>query len=140
MKQKRGFENDRTGFLLCPAELDWNDPEYECPYSYGAALPLLTISRIRRQLRSKELTVTGSHWPIFVYRDEKYDPENPWKGLFRNEILVKVSENSFVCTEKGGLKTEDYLHTRVSSIFLRAPVLSMTNLERRALEMPDCTA
>ncbi|TEB26890.1 hypothetical protein FA13DRAFT_1635440, partial [Coprinellus micaceus] len=77
MKQKRGFENDRTGFLLCPAELDWNDPE------------------IKRQLRSKELAVTGSHWPIFVYRDEKYDPENPWKGLFRNEMLVKGFKHIF---------------------------------------------
>ncbi|TEB22657.1 hypothetical protein FA13DRAFT_1640940, partial [Coprinellus micaceus] len=27
VKQNRGFHHDRTGFLLCPPELDWNDPE-----------------------------------------------------------------------------------------------------------------
>ncbi|KAJ3530304.1 hypothetical protein NMY22_g8629 [Coprinellus aureogranulatus] len=69
MKQKRGFEHERTGFLLCPPQLNWNDPE------------------VKEQLRSKEITIAGSDWPIFLYRDEKYDAENPWKGLFRNEIL-----------------------------------------------------
>jgi hypothetical protein len=68
-------------------------------------LTLLPTSRIKRQLRSKELTVTGSHWPIFVYQDEKYNPENPWKGLFRNEMLVKVWSNPLVCSKKP--KTED---------------------------------
>ncbi|KAJ3512490.1 hypothetical protein NMY22_g15318 [Coprinellus aureogranulatus] len=77
MKQKRGFEHERTGFLLCPPQLNWNDPE------------------IKAQLQSKELTITGSDWPIFVYRDEKYDPDSPWKGLFRNEILVKGFKHIF---------------------------------------------
>ncbi|KAJ3531698.1 hypothetical protein NMY22_g8043 [Coprinellus aureogranulatus] len=77
MKQKRGFEHERTGFLLCPPDIDWNDVE------------------IKRQLRSKELTITGSHWPIFLYKDEKYDSENPWRGLFRNEMLVKGYKHIF---------------------------------------------
>ncbi|KAJ3549152.1 hypothetical protein NMY22_g988 [Coprinellus aureogranulatus] len=69
VKHNRGFHHDRTGFLLCPSELDWTDPE------------------VKNQLRNKELTVTGSHWPIFVYKNERYDPDDPWKGLFRNELL-----------------------------------------------------
>ncbi|KAJ3535197.1 hypothetical protein NMY22_g6599 [Coprinellus aureogranulatus] len=77
MKQKRGFEHERTGFLLCPPQLDWNDPE------------------VKAQLRTKELTISGSDWPIFLYKDEKYDSEHPWRGLFRNEILVKGFKHIF---------------------------------------------
>ncbi|TEB12107.1 hypothetical protein FA13DRAFT_1721977, partial [Coprinellus micaceus] len=77
VKQSRGFHHDRTGFLLCPPELDWSD------------------SDIRKQLRNKELTISGSHWPIFVYKNETYDPEAPWKGLFRNELLVKGFKHIF---------------------------------------------
>lgn len=25
-KDERGLENDHTGFLLCPGELNWDDP------------------------------------------------------------------------------------------------------------------
>ncbi|TEB31765.1 hypothetical protein FA13DRAFT_1613262, partial [Coprinellus micaceus] len=73
VKQNRGFHHDRTGFLLCPPELDWNDPD------------------IRNQLKNKEIAIKGSHWPIFVYKNETYDSDAPWKGLFRNELLVKAS-------------------------------------------------
>lgn len=27
-KQLRGFNNDATGKLLCPVDLDWENPEY----------------------------------------------------------------------------------------------------------------
>ncbi|KAJ3518195.1 hypothetical protein NMY22_g13809 [Coprinellus aureogranulatus] len=90
MKPKRGFEHERTGFLLCPPDIDWNDPEYAV--HHNARMPCsdvpVTNGSVKRQLRSKELAITGSHWPIFVYKDERYDPESPWKGLFRNEILA----------------------------------------------------
>ncbi|KAJ3549076.1 hypothetical protein NMY22_g1014 [Coprinellus aureogranulatus] len=29
---------------------------------------------------------------MFVYRDEKYDPEEPWRGLFRSRLLVSSSK------------------------------------------------
>ncbi|TEB26762.1 hypothetical protein FA13DRAFT_1635613, partial [Coprinellus micaceus] len=73
VKVNRGFNHDRTGFLLCPPDLDWNDQS------------------IRQQLRDKVITISGSHWPIFVYQNEKYDPEQPWKGLFRGRLLVLAS-------------------------------------------------
>jgi hypothetical protein len=28
VKSNRGFNHDRTGYLLCPAGLNWSDPEY----------------------------------------------------------------------------------------------------------------
>ncbi|TEB23586.1 hypothetical protein FA13DRAFT_1818350 [Coprinellus micaceus] len=77
VKHNRGFQHHRTGFLLCPPELDWDDAD------------------VRKQLKNKELTITGAHWPIFVYKNETYDPENPWKGLFRSELLVKGFKHIF---------------------------------------------
>src|ERR1700690_3856224 len=35
--------------------------------------------------------VTGDQWPIFLYNEYRYDPEDPWSGLFRSTLLVSVS-------------------------------------------------
>jgi hypothetical protein len=37
------------------------------------------------------MIVPGDQWPIFLYAGCEYDPENPWKGLFRSTILICVS-------------------------------------------------
>jgi hypothetical protein len=37
------------------------------------------------------MTIPGDQWPVFLYADETYDPEDPWKGLLRSSILVSVS-------------------------------------------------
>ncbi|TEB29041.1 hypothetical protein FA13DRAFT_1632636, partial [Coprinellus micaceus] len=79
VKINRGFNHDRTGFLLCPPDLEWND------------------ENIRQQLRDKQIVVTGSHWPIFVYQNEKFDPDQPWKGLFRGRLLVQGFKHIFTC-------------------------------------------
>lgn len=42
-------------------------------------------------LRSGNYSVSGDQWPILVYKDEVYDSENPWSGLFRNRLLILVS-------------------------------------------------
>ena len=90
MKAKRGFEHERTGFLLCPAELDWSDEE--CVSTCCWLNPVLIFDpRIKHQLRNKELTVSGSHWPIFLYQNERFSQDDPWQGLFRSKILVSVS-------------------------------------------------
>lgn len=47
-------------------------------------------------LRSGQYSVAGDQWPILVYRDETYDPENPWTGLFRNRLLVLVRKELIV--------------------------------------------
>jgi hypothetical protein len=48
-------------------------------------------SRVKQQLRSGEFIIPGDQWPLLVYRDHVYDPENPWNGLFRSVILISVS-------------------------------------------------
>jgi hypothetical protein len=51
---------------------------------------------VQEQLCSGTYMVAGDQWPILVYRDCKYDPENPWDGLFRSILLVSV--NGFILT------------------------------------------
>jgi hypothetical protein len=36
--------------------------------------------------------VRGDQWPFFLYADLAYDPDDPWNGLLRNQLLVFVSE------------------------------------------------
>ncbi|KAH6888935.1 hypothetical protein BKA70DRAFT_1121308, partial [Coprinopsis sp. MPI-PUGE-AT-0042] len=76
-KMDHGFSHPRTGFLLCPAELNWEDEE------------------VKRQLQDKELMVSGTNWPIFLYKDEIYDEDEPWSRLLRNKILVKAYKHIF---------------------------------------------
>jgi hypothetical protein len=49
------------------------------------------LNRQREALRNHELVVTGTQWPHCIYEDEMCDPEDPWKGLLKNILLVKVS-------------------------------------------------
>jgi len=41
--------------------------------------------------------VAGDQWPIFLYADYTYDPEDPWNGLLRSGLLVSVSpDDAFI--------------------------------------------
>ena len=47
-------------------------------------------ARIKEKLRSGEMAVAGDQWPVFLYSEYRYDPEDPWNGLFRSVLLVSV--------------------------------------------------
>ncbi|KAG1864036.1 hypothetical protein C8R48DRAFT_747935 [Suillus tomentosus] len=70
IKSDRGFNHEVTGALLCPAGLDWSNAE------------------TKQNLKSSETAVRGDQWPMFLYAGYDYDPEDPWKGLLKSEILV----------------------------------------------------
>jgi hypothetical protein len=36
------------------------------------------------------MLIPGDQWPIFLYGGYTYDPEDPWRGLFRSRLLVSV--------------------------------------------------
>ncbi|KAG1837997.1 hypothetical protein F4604DRAFT_1885625 [Suillus subluteus] len=76
-KIDRGFNHELTGFLLCPAGLDWND------------------SQTKADLRSGEMLVCGDQWPIFLYAHQTYDPDDPWCGLLRSCLLVSAYKHVF---------------------------------------------
>ncbi|OBZ65231.1 hypothetical protein A0H81_14712 [Grifola frondosa] len=77
VKTTRGYQHDVTGALLCPAGLKWEDP------------------KVKSELRSGEITVPGDQWPIFLYADCNYNPEEPWDGLLRSKLLVTAYKYIF---------------------------------------------
>lgn len=77
VKTNRGFHHNAAGALLCPAGVDWGDPE------------------VRKKLASGELAVSGDQWPMLVYANQQYDPDDPWSGLFKNQILVWAYKHIF---------------------------------------------
>ncbi|KAG1899724.1 uncharacterized protein F5891DRAFT_953484 [Suillus fuscotomentosus] len=76
-KIDRGFNHELTGSLLCPAGLDWNDPQ------------------TKENLRSGEMLVCGDQWPIFLYAHHIYDPEDPWSSLLRSRLLTCAYKHVF---------------------------------------------
>ncbi|KAG2365891.1 hypothetical protein BDR07DRAFT_1275902, partial [Suillus spraguei] len=76
-KISRGFNHPLTGRLLCPAELDWDDAD------------------TKQRLQSSELVVSGDQWPLFVYANEVFDPEDPWSGLLKSRLLMNVFRHIF---------------------------------------------
>ncbi|KAG1779658.1 hypothetical protein EV702DRAFT_1178319 [Suillus placidus] len=76
-KIDRGYNHELTGSLLCPAGLDWNDPQ------------------TKDNLRSRELLVCGDQWPVFLYAHHTYDAEDPWCGLLRSRLLVCAYKHVF---------------------------------------------
>ncbi|KAG1805831.1 uncharacterized protein BJ212DRAFT_1449518 [Suillus subaureus] len=76
-KIDHGFNHQLTGSLLCPAGLDWNNPE--------------------KNLQSGEMSVCGDQWPIFLYTHYTYNTNDPWCGLLRSRLLVCAYKHVFMC-------------------------------------------
>jgi hypothetical protein len=53
--------------------------------------PIPDAFSTKQNLQSGEIAVSGDQWPLFVYANEAYDPEDPWNGLLRSRLLVNVS-------------------------------------------------
>ncbi|KAG0695576.1 hypothetical protein DFH29DRAFT_814029 [Suillus ampliporus] len=76
-KLDRGFNHELTGSLLCPAGLDWHNPQ------------------TKEDLRSGKMLVCGDQWPIFLYAHYVYDSEDPWSGLLRSCLLTCAYKHVF---------------------------------------------
>lgn len=48
--------------------------------------------RIRRELKSGHLVPSGDMWPRFLFRSYEYSAADPWDGLLRSSLLVKVCD------------------------------------------------
>ncbi|KAG1892827.1 hypothetical protein F4604DRAFT_1876054 [Suillus subluteus] len=125
-----GFNHEVTGALLCPAGLDWSNPE------------------IKQNLKSGETAVHGDQWPMFLYAGYDYDPKDPWKGLLKSEILISWFKHVFTspssvdkeprATRSGnaylhGMKSVTkgslaYIATQVWFLLSSSSVFSRTNL------------
>jgi hypothetical protein len=137
-KIDRGFNHELTGSLLCPAGLNWNDPQYVF-FSFSLTSILTTllhlfVNRTKENLRSGEMLVCGDQWPIFLYAHQTYDPEDPWCGLLRSRLLVSVGIrlSSSPCAELDS--------TRLTSMCSHLRARLTGNRKPHGQEMLDSTA
>ncbi|EAU87300.2 hypothetical protein CC1G_12213 [Coprinopsis cinerea okayama7 len=131
VKTDRGFYHEATGRLLCPIDEDWNDQE------------------TRELLRSGVKTVSGDQWPLLLFKDYKYNPDNIWDGLFRSQLLVNAFKHIFTspssvdreprATRSGNARIHGmtsvtigslaYVATQVRFALSSSPVFSRTDLQ-----------
>ncbi|KAG1883275.1 hypothetical protein F4604DRAFT_1576096 [Suillus subluteus] len=78
-KHYRGFINDGCGRLLCPTELDWDQPT------------------VRAGIRDHAdgYIVTEMSWPRFLYDGYTTDPNNLEEGLFKSKLLLQAFKAIF---------------------------------------------
>ena len=79
-----------TGALFCPAGVDWNDGESVFLLLDMLFMLLIPLFNVHEKLSSGKMPVHSDQWPMLVYTDQEYDPQDPWEGLFRSWILVWV--------------------------------------------------
>ncbi|KAG2125233.1 hypothetical protein BD769DRAFT_1358463 [Suillus cothurnatus] len=78
-KHSCGFTNDACGRLLCPSELDWNNPAVK--------------AGIRD--RANGFIVTDLSFPAFVYETYTANPDDLEEGLFKGKILLQAYKAVF---------------------------------------------
>ncbi|KAG1843870.1 hypothetical protein C8R48DRAFT_618427 [Suillus tomentosus] len=78
-KHCRGFINDVCGRLLCPTELDWNNP---------------TVRAGIRD-RTNGYVVMEMSWPAFLYEKYTADQDNLEQGLFKSTLLLQAFKAIF---------------------------------------------
>ncbi|KAL6305925.1 hypothetical protein BKA93DRAFT_730341 [Sparassis latifolia] len=77
VKVDRGFHHECTGYLLCPAGMDYDE------------------LRTKQLLQDEQTVISGDQWPIFLYRNYSYNPEDPWNGLFCSALLITTYKHIF---------------------------------------------
>ncbi|KAG1779479.1 hypothetical protein EV702DRAFT_1178547 [Suillus placidus] len=75
-KGASGARGDNTKTLKS-AVLEWLVPRGQ-----------VVILPLSRNIKAVKPQFAGDQWPMFLYAGYEYDPEDPWKGLLRGEILI----------------------------------------------------
>ena len=99
VKVGRGFNHERTGALLCPAGLDWNNVEYVLLFILRFWIDAKD-RRTKTKLSNGEMQVRGDQWPVFLYANYTYNSDDPWNGLLRSGLLVSVSSIAVSCDSR----------------------------------------
>ena len=76
------------------------------------------ILRIKQKLRTGELSIAGDQWPVLLYSSYKFHEDDPWRGLLRSTILLKVVHASdfFYTTNLRHFQTYKHIFTSPSSV------------------------
>ncbi|KAG1723820.1 hypothetical protein EDD22DRAFT_852774 [Suillus occidentalis] len=88
-KHTRGFSNDTCGRLLCPAEMDWNNPAQVVLLQSREKCSLFTSVRTGIRDRSEGCIVTDLSFPAYLYDNYTANPDDLEEGLFKGKILVQ---------------------------------------------------
>lgn len=49
------------------------------------------LSSVKEKLQNGTYSIPGDQWPLFMWKDSKYDPEDAWNGLLRSRLMIAVS-------------------------------------------------
>ena len=79
----------RGSFMSCRYGLVQFGVSVTFPMCYGS--DLRWCGSIKSKLQNGEILAASNQWPIFLYTDFKFNPEEPWKGLLCSTILVLVT-------------------------------------------------
>lgn len=58
---------------------------------YHAFLRTIRVRESLQNYGSKKYRAVATEYPAVVWRNEQFDPKNPWEGFGRNELMIKVS-------------------------------------------------
>ena len=50
----------------------------------------VVLHRVKANLRDGTLIVKGDQWPIFLYENQLFDQDDPWKGLLKGRLVFNV--------------------------------------------------
>jgi hypothetical protein len=80
------------------------------------------------------MLIPGDQWPVFLYAGYQYDPEDPWKGLFRSSLLISVS---CVGTTHSHCLADSPVLSRLTSTFSHLRAQSTRLLKQHGLVMHE---
>ena len=83
------------------------------------------------KLKNNKIAVAGVQWPLLLYADCQYDPEEPWDGLFQNKLLVWVRFQHLIYgihfVEVCVLQAFKHIFTSLSSVEKEAKAMMLGN-------------
>ena len=91
-KEGCGLNHILTGCFLYPVDYNWTDPgsvghRQGCSNTNGLIDSVHTFI----QKYHPDFHVTAYSWLLFLYKGNVYNPNEPPKGLFQSDVLMKVS-------------------------------------------------
>ncbi|KAH7874316.1 uncharacterized protein C8R40DRAFT_1252416 [Lentinula edodes] len=90
-RNNRGLENDMTGGLLCPGEIDWKDD----------------IVRAAVQRMDPEYDFASSAHSLCFYKDQKFTLDDPDKGFLQSHWLLQMYRTIFTSPSSAKGQSED---------------------------------
>ncbi|KAJ3834767.1 hypothetical protein F5878DRAFT_727993 [Lentinula raphanica] len=90
-RANRGLQNDMTGGLLCPAEIDWNDAD----------------TREAVQRMDPEYDFASSARSRCFYKDEEFNADSPDEGYLQSYLLLQVYRTIYTSPSSAKDQSED---------------------------------